>query len=273
MAERENRAVAALSINCKIFYTEPHNRDATVTVYEDGSREVGCSELIREGETEGHCAILNLANLGLNKRDDTRCIHLHPSKLGLDREAEETLLLKDLLFSREMQVLQLAADGLTESETASTLGIAQKTVEGVRQSIGNIGFPDRARLDAYHTRIIMSALIIDGINTGCIKHEAPTEPIEPLTPKEYQVAELAATGMSNRAIASRLIVSTKTIDAHKNHTRRKLRADKPSHYFFVARFTYLKNIGMVKVYDGNRNYYLDESDLKNLVAPNPHSQI
>jgi DNA-binding CsgD family transcriptional regulator len=43
-----------------------------------------------------------------------------------------------------------------------------------------------------------------------------------LTPRERQIAELAAEGESNRAIADRLIVSEKTIEWHLANAYRKL---------------------------------------------------
>jgi ATP/maltotriose-dependent transcriptional regulator MalT len=46
--------------------------------------------------------------------------------------------------------------------------------------------------------------------------------VESLTPRERQVADMAATGMSNRAIAESLVVTLKTVEFHLKHTYRKL---------------------------------------------------
>jgi DNA-binding NarL/FixJ family response regulator len=46
--------------------------------------------------------------------------------------------------------------------------------------------------------------------------------VEALTPRERQVAELAARGMSNREIAETLVVTLKTVEFHLKHTYRKL---------------------------------------------------
>jgi DNA-binding NarL/FixJ family response regulator len=43
-----------------------------------------------------------------------------------------------------------------------------------------------------------------------------------LTPRETQVAALIAEGLSNREIATKLVVSLRTVDAHAEHIRRKL---------------------------------------------------
>jgi DNA-binding CsgD family transcriptional regulator len=45
---------------------------------------------------------------------------------------------------------------------------------------------------------------------------------EALTPQELQVARIVADGMSNREVAARLFLSTKTIEAHLHRVYRKL---------------------------------------------------
>jgi DNA-binding CsgD family transcriptional regulator len=44
----------------------------------------------------------------------------------------------------------------------------------------------------------------------------------PLTPREREIASLAATGLSNRAIAGRLVVSVRTVEHHLEHAYQKL---------------------------------------------------
>ena len=44
--------------------------------------------------------------------------------------------------------------------------------------------------------------------------EAGTEDIEPLTPREVQVLELLAEGLSNKTIAERLRISDQTVKFH-----------------------------------------------------------
>jgi len=43
-----------------------------------------------------------------------------------------------------------------------------------------------------------------------------------LTPREYQVAQLAARGLGNREIAQRLFITRKTVEAHMRNIFRKL---------------------------------------------------
>ncbi len=45
---------------------------------------------------------------------------------------------------------------------------------------------------------------------------------EELTGREREIAMLAASGLSSRDIAERLVVSVRTVDNHLQHTYRKL---------------------------------------------------
>lgn len=54
--------------------------------------------------------------------------------------------------------------------------------------------------------------------------EAPVIPIEPLTPREYQVLSLMAEGMTNPEIANQLVVGQSTIKTHVSHILSKLGA-------------------------------------------------
>jgi DNA-binding NarL/FixJ family response regulator len=45
---------------------------------------------------------------------------------------------------------------------------------------------------------------------------------EDLTPRELEILKLAAGGMSNKEIAEKLCISSKTVDTHKNHIMQKL---------------------------------------------------
>jgi len=44
-----------------------------------------------------------------------------------------------------------------------------------------------------------------------------------LTQREIEILKLAASGLSNKEIADKLFISTKTVDAHKNHIMQKLK--------------------------------------------------
>jgi DNA-binding NarL/FixJ family response regulator len=47
-----------------------------------------------------------------------------------------------------------------------------------------------------------------------VQRLSPAATDNPLTPQEWQIAELAAAGLSNKEIASRMQVSPRTIGAH-----------------------------------------------------------
>jgi DNA-binding CsgD family transcriptional regulator/tetratricopeptide (TPR) repeat protein len=55
-------------------------------------------------------------------------------------------------------------------------------------------------------------------------HTRQTEPWYPLTAREFEVAQLIATGLTNRQIAGQLVLAPKTISAHVTHILTKLGA-------------------------------------------------
>lgn len=44
-----------------------------------------------------------------------------------------------------------------------------------------------------------------------------------LTSREMEILKLVATGLTNKEIADKLIISQRTVDAHKNHIMQKLK--------------------------------------------------
>jgi DNA-binding CsgD family transcriptional regulator len=60
------------------------------------------------------------------------------------------------------------------------------------------------------------------VATGARPRRSRISGVGSLTPRERQIAELAAQGQSNRAIADQLIVSEKTIEWHLANAYRKL---------------------------------------------------
>ena len=53
----------------------------------------------------------------------------------------------------------------------------------------------------------------------------PTRPGQPLTSREFEVAELVADGLTNQAIATRLSVAPRTVESHAENIRRKLQVN------------------------------------------------
>jgi non-specific serine/threonine protein kinase len=52
--------------------------------------------------------------------------------------------------------------------------------------------------------------------------KAPATAPSPLTPREAEIAELVTSGLVNREIADRLVISKRTVDAHVEHIFVKL---------------------------------------------------
>lgn len=56
-----------------------------------------------------------------------------------------------------------------------------------------------------------------------VKIEQTLQENETLTIREIEILKLAANGISNKEIADKLSISSKTVDAHKNHIMQKLK--------------------------------------------------
>lgn len=55
-----------------------------------------------------------------------------------------------------------------------------------------------------------------------------------LTPRETQVLEMRADGMSNKEIGTRLGIDASTVGSHSKHLRRKLGANDNAHAVAIA---------------------------------------
>jgi two-component system response regulator FixJ len=55
-----------------------------------------------------------------------------------------------------------------------------------------------------------------------------------LTPREYQVLERLAGGMTNKTIATDLLISSRTVEIHRGHVMKKLEADSLSSALKIA---------------------------------------
>ncbi len=105
------------------------------------------------------------------------------------------------------RVLRAGARGyVTKSEVSS------KVVEGIRKVLAG---------EVYVSEKIASKMISGLVGGGGLD----TFPIDRLTDRELQVLGLIGQGLQTRDIAERLHLSTKTVDAHREHIKKKLNVD------------------------------------------------
>jgi ATP/maltotriose-dependent transcriptional regulator MalT len=87
------------------------------------------------------------------------------------------------------------------------------------------------------SRLLVEQARVEGVAAGTRPRRTALRGVEALTPRERQVAGLAADGMSNREIAESLFVTLKTVEWHLKHSyekleigsRRELREKLPGH--------------------------------------------
>lgn len=71
-----------------------------------------------------------------------------------------------------------------------------------------------------------SKLVSDNLLKGYIKNFKVEQNLmekQELTQREIEILKLASSGYTNKEIADKLFISTKTVDAHKNHIMQKLK--------------------------------------------------
>ena len=92
-------------------------------------------------------------------------------------------------------------------------------------------------------RLADGETIIDPtIVSRLVQRRRQSDPLAELTPREREVIELVAEGLSNRAIAARLFVTDRTVEAHVKQIFAKLdlQADTDSHRRVLAVLAYLR---------------------------------
>jgi DNA-binding CsgD family transcriptional regulator len=135
----------------------------------------------------------------MSEKEDTEALYLESIELlgqvpmALER-ARSRLLLGEWLRRRKRR-----------AEARVQLRAAHESFE----SWGAAAFAERARVEL--------------LATGETARQRTVQTLHHLTPRERHVASLAASGLTNAAIASRLFVTTSTIEFHLNKVFRKLR--------------------------------------------------
>jgi len=106
------------------------------------------------------------------------------------------------------RVLRAGARGYVTKAEAST-----KIVEGLREVL---------RGGVYVSSKVASRMVTRLVGAGS---DLGTFPVDGLSDREFEVFELLGQGLGTREIAGRLHVSVRTIDAHREHIKKKLNLD------------------------------------------------
>ena len=106
--------------------------------------------------------------------------------------------------------------------TWSKLDLAQAAARARRRGEAAV-LADEARTLAVAAG---ATTVIDAADqlTASFDHTRQAEPWYPLTAREFEIAQLIATGLTNRQIADQLVLAPKTISAHVTHILTKLGA-------------------------------------------------
>lgn len=102
---------------------------------------------------------------------------------------------------------------------------------------------DGAVLTDALTRIQAGETVVDpGVVAQLLGRRRARDPLQALSPREREVLGLVAQGLSNRAIANRLVVAERTVEAHMTRTFQKLglSEDATAHRRVLAVLTYLR---------------------------------
>ncbi|WP_125098172.1 LuxR C-terminal-related transcriptional regulator [Leucobacter chromiireducens] len=123
--------------------------------------------------------------------------------------AEQQNPIELLRASQRLQRLELWAPAAFAASSARTIYLSRRTVSGVREC--------DERLDALEAHLTRS---LPWYRAGTL----PTAHFARLTPRELEVARLAARGIANAALAARLGCSVRTIESHLAQAKAKLGA-------------------------------------------------
>jgi DNA-binding CsgD family transcriptional regulator len=80
----------------------------------------------------------------------------------------------------------------------------------------------RADAEALGCRALAHRAAEESSASGARPRRVPISGVQSLTPSERRIAELAATGLTNREIAAELFLSAKTVEWHLGHVFSKL---------------------------------------------------
>ncbi|MDP2275032.1 MAG: LuxR C-terminal-related transcriptional regulator [Archangium sp.] len=117
------------------------------------------------------------------------------------------------LTQRELEVVMLATSGLSNKDIADHLSISFRTVEVHRRNaMRKTGTSNIVEL----THFVGSAWSADAAGAD------GTHRLEVLTEREREILQLGSDGLTNKAIATRLSISARTVETHRGNASRKV---------------------------------------------------
>jgi len=118
-----------------------------------------------------------------------------------------------MISSREREVLGLIASGLNNQEIGEKLFISSHTAVAHRKNLYR-------KLGAYNG----ATLVQRAYELGIIKSNPQTVDNDIISIREREVLQLISSGLKSNEIASRLYISSHTVDSHKKNLYKKLYA-------------------------------------------------
>ena len=103
---------------------------------------------------------------------------------------------------------------------------ALRLLEGTEHGVGYLlkdRILDTTQLSDAINRVLAGGVVVDpALVAQLLERPRRADPLEELTPREHEVLNLMAEGLTDRGIAQRLYVTPKTIETHTRHIFQKL---------------------------------------------------
>ena len=192
----------------KVFIVEDHPimRQGLAQLIEQEDDLAVCGEaedipgaLKAIAETQPDLAIVDISLKGGSGIELIKDIAVRWPKLAV-----LVLSMHDESFYAE-RVLRAGARGYVTKAEASA-----RVIEGIRRVLDG---------DVYVSERMSAKLLRKLVGAG---EELDVSPVERLSDREFEVFELIGRGLKSREIAERLHLSVKTVEAHREHIKRKL---------------------------------------------------
>lgn len=168
----------------------------------------------------------------------------HPDAAVIDIRMPPTFTDEGLVAARTIRAEHTGTAVLVLSQYVE-LGYARGLLDDYPEAVGYL----------LKDRVLDGAVLVDALRRVC-EHETvvdptvvarllgrhrPVDPLRRLSEREQEVLALVAEGLSNRAIASRLSITERTVEAHVTQTflRLQLEDDPSSHRRVLAVLTFL----------------------------------